>query len=335
MIDSTEMRQRLRRWYEGERRELPWRATRDPYRIWVSEIMLQQTRVAAATPYYERFLAQFPNVEALAAASEDEVLTAWSGLGYYSRARNLLRAARLVVAGGGFPRDYDSIRALPGVGDYTAAAIASIAFGLAHAAVDGNVLRVLARVLAERGDIGTSKIKKRISNEAARLLDQRRPGEFNQALMELGATVCLPRLPQCARCPVATLCQARKRGLEHELPVKLRRAESVRVEKTLLLIRKGDRVLLRRRDARSSQMAGFWELPEAGLLPRAVLGEVAGTVYHAITNFRYRLTIVRASIRRIPSGFSWVSASQMERMPMSTQTRKALTGTSRVREPLD
>ena len=333
MIDSTEMRRRLRKWYEGARRPLPWRATRDAYRIWVSEIMLQQTRVAAATPYYERFLARFPNVEALAAASEDEVLTAWSGLGYYSRARNLLRAARRVVEGGGFPRDYDSIRALPGVGDYTAAAIASIAFGLAHAAVDGNVLRVLARVLAERGDIGSAKTKNRIAKEAQRLLDRRRPGEFNQALMELGATVCLPGEPQCARCPIVTLCQARRRGIEGELPVKLRRVESVRVEKTLLLIRKGDRVLLRRRDARSSQMAGFWELPEAELLPQAVLGAVAGTVYHSITNCRYRLTIVTAVIRRAPSGFLWVPASQMGRIPMSTQTRKALTGTLRVREP--
>jgi A/G-specific adenine glycosylase len=288
--------------------------------------------VAVAAPYYERFLAWFPNVGALAAASEDEVLTAWSGLGYYSRARNLLRAARLVVAAGGFPRDYDSIRALPGVGDYTAAAVASIAFGLAHAAVDGNVLRVLARVLAERGDIGSAKTRKRIAQVAERLLDRKRPGDFNQALMELGATVCLPREPKCVRCPIATLCQARTRGIERELPVKLRRVESVRVEKTLLLIRKGDRVLLRRRDARSSQMAGFWELPEAGQLPQAVLGEVTGTVYHAITNYRYRVTIITATVPRTPSEFSWVPANQLARLPMSTQTRKALAGTSCVRE---
>jgi len=314
------------RWYERERRELPWRRTRDPYRIWISEIMLQQTRVAAAIPYYERFLERFPNVETLAAAEEDQVLACWSGLGYYSRARNLLRAAKLIVESGGFPRDYESIRKLPGVGDYTAVAIASIAFGLPRAALDGNVIRVLARLLDERGDTGSAKTRKRLAEAAARLLDRERPGEFNQALMELGATICLPRGPQCGRCPLSASCQARRRGVERQLPVKRRGVQLVRVAKTLLVIRKRDRILLRQRDAASSQMAGFWELPEAELLPRAVLGERITTVAHAITNYRYRLTIVSATLRRVPRGFSWIETAELGRIPLSTASRKALAG---------
>jgi A/G-specific adenine glycosylase len=305
---------------------LPWRRTRDPYRIWISEIMLQQTRVAAAIPYYERFLERFPNVEALGAAAEEEVLAHWSGLGYYSRARNLLRGAKLIVESGGFPRDYESIRKLPGIGDYTAAAIASIAFGLPRAAVDGNVIRVLARLLDERGDTGSGKTRKRLEEAAARLLDRKRPGEFNQALMELGATICLPRDPQCGRCPLAASCQARRRGVERQLPVKRRGVQLVRIAKTLLVIRKRDRILLRQRDAASSQMAGFWELPEAELLPRAVLGERITTVPHAITNYRYRLTIVSATLRRAPRGFSWIETAELGRIPLSTASRKALAG---------
>jgi A/G-specific adenine glycosylase len=325
-MSARALRNAAVRWYERERRELPWRRTRDPYRIWISEIMLQQTRVAAAIPYYERFLERFPNVEALGAAAEEEVLAYWSGLGYYSRARNLLRAAKLIVESGGFPRDYESIRKLPGIGDYTAAAIASIAFGLPRAAVDGNVIRVLARLLDERGDTGSAKTRKRLEAAAARLLDRKRPGEFNQALMELGATICLPRDPQCGRCPLAARCQARRRGVERQLPVKRRGVQLVRVAKTLLVIRKRDRILLRQRDAASSQMAGFWELPEAELLPRAVLGERITTVTHAITNYRYRLTILSATLRRAPRGFSWIETAELSRIPLSTASRKALAG---------
>lgn len=171
------------RWYEGARRDLPWRRTRDPYRIWISEIMLQQTRVAAVVPYYEKFLREFPNAAALARADQDRVLALWSGLGYYSRARNLHSAARQIAAGGEFPREYESIRALPGVGDYTAAAISSIAFGSPHTAIDGNVRRVVAR-LAGQDEIG---------DLPHQLLDRRDPGRWNQAMMELGATLCLPR----------------------------------------------------------------------------------------------------------------------------------------------
>jgi A/G-specific adenine glycosylase len=303
---------------------LPWRQTSDPYRIWVSEVMLQQTRVAAALPYYERFLERFPTAAALAAAAEEEVLACWSGLGYYTRARNLHRAAKVVAGDGGFPRDYEGIRKLPGIGDYTAAAIASIAFGLPYAAVDGNAIRVLARLLDERGDTGSVKTRKRLAEAATRLLDRQRPGEFNQALMELGATVCLPREPQCGCCPVSACCQGRRRGVERELPVRSRRVEFKSIAKTLLLIQKGERILLRRREAGSGRMAGFWELPEAGELPQAVPGEAAATVRHTITNHRYLLTVVKAAAHRIPRGFSWISRAELDRIPLSTATRKAL-----------
>src|ERR1035438_4678919 len=179
-------------WYRKGHRDLPWRRTTDPYRIWVSEIMLQQTRVQAAIPYYRRFLDRFPTVEALAAAAEQDVLTLWAGLGYYSRARNLRRAAQQVVAAGGFPRDYAAIRALPGIGDYTAAAIASIVFQLPYAAVDGNVLRVVARVENDAADIASPRTRERFRAIAREWMGRRQPGVFNQALMELGATVCVP-----------------------------------------------------------------------------------------------------------------------------------------------
>lgn len=309
----------LLRWYGRAKRDLPWRRSRDPYRIWIAEVMLQQTRVAAAIPYYERFLERFPDAEALARATEAEVLTCWSGLGYYSRARNLRRAAKAVVEAGGFPRDYESIRRLPGIGDYTAAAIASMAFGLPRAAVDGNVVRVLARWTEERGDVGSAKTRRRIEEAAASLLDRKRPGEFNQALMELGATVCLPRDPRCGECPLARSCQARRNGLERELPVKRRRAGPERIAKTLLLIRKGKRILLGR-----SGMAGFWELPEASRLPEAVVGATVATLRHTITCHQYRLSVARAEIRRAPRGYKWVAAGKLESIPLATATRKAL-----------
>lgn len=318
------VRRRLLDWYERARRELPWRGHRDPYRIWVSEIMLQQTRAAAAAPYFERFLARFPDVASLAAAAEPEVLAAWSGLGYYWRARNLHRAARAIAAAGEFPRDYAALRRLPGVGDYTAAAIASIAFGLPHAAVDGNVLRVFSRLMAERGDLGAPRTRRRLNLAAEKLLDREHPGEFNQALMELGATVCLPRRPRCEACPLMRYCEARRRGIEGELPVKEPRSSPERIEKTLLVIFRGDRLLLRRRPDGDRRLAGFWELPELEQVPRARLAGACGVVRHSITNHSYRLKVVAAATGRAPRGFRWVSKAQLERLPLTTATRKAL-----------
>lgn len=322
--DLGSLRRRLLGWYERVRRDLPWRRDRDPYRIWISEIMLQQTRVAAAVAYYGRFLERFPDVAALAAAGEQEVLAAWSGLGYYSRARNLLRAARTIAAGGSFPADYEALRHLPGVGDYTAAAIASIAFGRPHAAVDGNALRVLARLTAERGDVSSSPVRQRLRLLAERLLDRDRPGDFNQALMELGATICLPGRPRCEVCPLTRCCEARRRGLESELPVRKPAGAPHRIEKTLLVIARHGSILLRRRPPEKRRLGGFWELPELGEIPGARLASPRGTFRHSITNHSYRLTVVPASARRIPQGFQWIAQDQLERLPLTTASRKAL-----------
>jgi len=284
--------------------------------------MLQQTRVAAVIPYYERFLRRFPDVASLARADESEVIEYWSGLGYYSRARNLRRAAQQIVERGGFPSEYESIRQLPGIGDYTAAAIASIAFDLPYAVLDGNVKRVLSRLTNERGDIGSRRIRNRLWEFAGRLLDRKRPGDFNQAIMELGATVCLPREPQCPVCPVAGRCEALERGTQNEVPRKARRAAILRIQKTLLIIQKGGKLLLWKRT--SSPMAGFWELPERSQLPAAGLGERLGTVRHSITNHSYTFEVFSASVKKAPAGFEWMPNERMAKHPLSTVTKKAL-----------
>ncbi len=310
-------------WYGRTARKLPWRATRDPYRIWVSEIMLQQTRVAAATPYFERFIARFPDAAALAAAPLDDLLTLWSGLGYYSRARNMHNAAREIVRAGGFPRDYDSIRRLPGIGDYTAAAIASIAFGLPYAVLDGNVLRVLARLTNDSGNISTAPVRKRLHETAQRLLDPSHPGDFNQALMELGATVCLPKEPRCTDCPISADCEARRLGRQNDLPVRTRPVPPIAIEKTLLVIERDGAVLLWRRTGRG-RMHGFWELPDASQLPRATMDRERGAFRHTITNHHYAFTVVSARMRGNPRGFSWIERVHLARLPLSTTAKKAL-----------
>jgi A/G-specific adenine glycosylase len=281
--------------------------------------MLQQTRVAAVLPYYERFLTRFPTVEALAAAQEDEVLKMWSGLGYYSRARNLHRAAKTMH--GGFPSGYEAVRALPGVGEYTAGAIASIAFGLPYAAVDGNVLRVTSRITNDAGNISSPAVKKRLQAVAGTLLDPREPGRFNQAMMELGATVCLPRNPQCLLCPVADLCEARRSGRQNELPVKLGRPATIRLERTLYFIEQDGAVLLWQRPAGAGRLAGFWELPEPEHLPGAERKRTIGEFRHCITHHTYRFVVVEASINMPPQGLHWIG-KRVEYL-FSTVTRKA------------
>jgi A/G-specific adenine glycosylase len=223
-------RKNLLDWFRQFRRDLPWRRVKDPYRIWVSEIMLQQTRVAAAIPYYERFLKRFPDVQSLASAQGD-VLRLWSGLGYYSRARNLQKAAQQIVAehDGKFPSRKEDALALPGIGEYTAAAILSIAFDEKLAALDGNVARVLARLGAVRGDLRESRRWQNLQKMAERLLDLEAPGDWNQAMMELGATLCTPKSPQCLICPVAEFCEGRKQGIAEILPEKRKKRASVEV----------------------------------------------------------------------------------------------------------
>lgn len=317
-------RKALLDWYRREKRDLPWRRTADPYAIWISEIMLQQTRVAAVIPYYERFLAAYPDLWALAAAPESELLGMWAGLGYYSRARNLQKAARQMAEMGGFPREHEAIRGLAGIGEYTAAAVASIAFGLPHAVLDGNVMRVLARLGNDGGDIANGETRKRMRAEAQQLLDLRHPGEFNQAMMELGATVCLPKQPLCGQCPVARMCQARAAGRERELPLKARKAEVKKVERTLLVIEKAERVLAWQRGEESGQLRGFWELPEAHDLPEAEVVGPVGDFRHSITNHQYIFHVLEARILRKPKTFSYVPLSHEGGYPLSTTTRKAL-----------
>lgn len=324
MLDSTQFRRALTAWYRNAKRDLPWRRTRDPYRIWVSEIMLQQTRVAAAIPYYERFLERFPDAAALARAAESEVLAAWAGLGYYSRARNLRRAAKLMEANGGFPRDYDGIRALPGIGDYTAAAVASIAFGLPHAVLDGNVMRVLARLSNDSGDLATGTTKARLRALAGKLLDPRRPGDFNQALMELGATLCLPAEPQCLLCPASRFCEARRLGIQDRLPVKSRRTEPVRIQLEFLAVRRDGKYLLWQRPPDSGRMAGFWELPEPAQLPAAAAASALGRFRHSITHHRYSVIVLEAKVAEVPAGFEWFAEARLQQIPLSTLARKAL-----------
>jgi A/G-specific adenine glycosylase len=222
--ELSEFRKHLLGWFRQFQRDLPWRRTQDPYRIWLSEIMLQQTRVAAVIPYYQRFLERFPDVRALAEASEEEVLRLWSGLGYYTRGRNLQRAAQLIVAkhGGSFPQTEREILALPGIGPYTAAAILSIAFGSQHAVLDGNVARVLSRLDAIGGDLHDPLRWHALQNSADHLLDRKSPSDWNQAMMELGAMICTPRSPQCLLCPVSECCRARQMGLAESLPEKRR-----------------------------------------------------------------------------------------------------------------
>jgi A/G-specific adenine glycosylase len=315
------LRARLFRWYPKAKRDLPWRGARDPWRILVSEVMLQQTRVAAAIPYYERFLAAFPTPGDLARASDRKLLAIWSGLGYYSRARNLRQAARRIVEQGGFPRTYDALRDLPGVGDYTAAAVASIAFGLPHAAVDGNAIRVLSRLTCDNGDVRSPATRARLAAVAAMLLDHAEPGEWNQAVMELGATVCLPRDPRCFDCPWSPGCAARRHGRQGELPVKVARREAVRIEQTLLVVRRGARVLMRQRPESATRMPGFWELPEPSEVPGARVGPKRGEFRHSITHHLYRIEVNEAVAARAPAGFAWVNPAAV---PLATTARKAL-----------
>ncbi len=312
-------------WYRANARDLPWRKTEDPYRIWVSEIMLQQTRVAAVLGYYARFLTAFPTVEALAEAPEDRLMKLWEGLGYYSRARNLQKAARRVVELGGFPDTYEGLLALPGIGDYTASAIASAAFGAREAAVDGNVLRVATRLTDCHDDIGDPKTKQTVRawvqgdmpHEAADIQ------VFNQAMMELGATVCVPNgPPKCEVCPAAALCLGRARGTAEALPVKAAKKARRVEEKTVFLLLREGRVALRHRPG-TGLLAGLWEFPnvEGALDETAAPATVAAwgleakawknklTAKHIFTHVEWHMTGYTLEVAGDgPEEFEWVDS---------------------------
>lgn len=315
------LRRKLLAWYQGNARSLPWRCSRDPYAILVAEFMLQQTRVGVVIPFFERFLERFPTFEALAQAPLEDVLRAWSGLGYYQRARNLHRLARRVAEQGSLPRTYSELKALPGVGDYTAAAVASIAFGEPHAAVDGNVRRVLARLTG--CSPAASQNRKWLENLAEQLLDRRSPGTFNQALMDLGAVVCRPRAPTCQLCPWRRYCVSARTGFA---PVGQagRRRIPADAEQILIGIRRGRRVLMWRRPVESQRLAGFWELPESSALPDWQLVRWVGEFSHMITQTRYRVRVAEGKVWEVPAACQWVDIEELAWLPVSTMSRKAL-----------
>ncbi|RMF72215.1 MAG: A/G-specific adenine glycosylase, partial [Planctomycetota bacterium] len=258
--ERVALRRALLAWFRRHQRDLPWRRTRDPYAIWLSEIMLQQTRVESVRPYYERFIARFPTVRSLAAAALDDVLALWSGLGYYARGRNLHRAAQVIVErhDGRLPRCHHGLLTLPGVGRYTAAAIASIAFDAPVAAVDGNVKRVLARLALVREPIDALPVGEGLQRIADELLARRAPGDFNQALMELGATICTPKNPNCRRCPLRNWCRAARRGLQSTIPLRRPKRAPRVVEAASAAIWRAKRLLLVQRRPHGL-LGGLWE----------------------------------------------------------------------------
>ncbi|MBU9737273.1 A/G-specific adenine glycosylase [Diplocloster agilis] len=262
-MELTDIVKPLLTWYDGNARILPWREDASPYRVWVSEIMLQQTRVEAVKPYFERFTRELPDIQALAQVPEDRLLKLWEGLGYYNRVRNMQKAARKVAQefAGELPADYEQLLALPGIGSYTAGAIASIAYQICVPAVDGNVLRVVSRLTASRDDILKQSVKKRMEQQVGAVIPAERPGAFNQALMELGAMVCVPNgMARCDGCPLRELCEARKQGIVMELPRKTPKKARRLEDRTVLVVRDGDKVAIHRRPGKGL-LAGMYEFP--------------------------------------------------------------------------
>ena len=315
----------LLEWYGEHARRLPWRSDPTAYHVWVSEIMLQQTRVAAVLDYYRRFMDAAPTVEELAQMPDEQLMKLWQGLGYYSRARNLKKAAEQIVErfGGEFPSEYGDIRSLPGVGDYTAGAIASIAFGQAVPAVDGNVLRVVSRLTADPSDITLPATKRQVAEKLGEIIPTARPGQFNQAMMELGATVCIPNgAPLCEKCPAAEVCLARQKGLTDKLPVKPPKKGRKIEERMVFLVFRGDKVALHKRPAKGL-LAGLWEFPNElapaddalnrwGIEGVAVSGD---TGRHIFTHMEWHMTAVtvEAEHDRLPEGWVWADRRELER----------------------
>lgn len=337
----------LLEWYDKNARSLPWRENHDPYRVWVSEIMLQQTRVAAVIPYFLRFMEQLPTIEALASAPEQLLMKLWEGLGYYSRARNLQKAAQVICQehGGLFPDRYEAILALPGVGPYTAGAVASISFGQPVPAVDGNVLRVISRLLEWDADLSGTTEKKQVASLLADVYPQGRCGDFTQALMELGAVVCIPgACPKCALCPLQHLCDAFSAGTQASFPVIPPKKPRKKEDKTVFLLRCGDRIALRRRNE-NGLLGGLWEFPNAeGHLDSAsaaawakAQGVCCGEIdrrtskKHIFTHIEWHMDCYLILCAQTGGDFYWVTAQALqEEISLPTAFRKflgdALTG---------
>ncbi len=341
-------RRSLTAWYRRQRRDLPWRRTRDPYAIWVSEVMLQQTRVEAVQEHYRRWLEAFPTVVSLARARPSRVLRVWEGLGYYQRARNLQRAARILVHRSGeignrsknrklasaaqpairFPTHAAAWMELPGIGPYTAAAIASIAFGERVPVVDGNVARVMARVLANADDVRQARTQRLLAEQLVELMPHRSAGDFNQAMMELGALICTPTRPQCGLCPLRAVCRARAEGLVERLPNRGQRPTARQVTVTAMAVRDRDRLLVCRRPM-NGELAGMWELPVFDR-HRFRRGRLLATVRHGIMDRRITLRVVAAyptgpEVEVPAARHRWVTRQQAARLAFAAGHRRAIT----------
>lgn len=343
---NQKLRRRLLAWFRGNARQLPWRETVDPYRVWVSEIMLQQTQVATVIPYYGRFLATFPTVVELAGADEADVLRLWEGLGYYRRARQMHAAARIIVDQhqGEFPREPAVVRALPGIGRYTAGAILSIAFDQRQPIVEANTIRLFSRLLAYDQDPATSRGQNLLWEFAESLLPRKHAGTFNQALMELGSEVCTPRQPACDKCPLATLCPTQARGLQSQIPAMKKKPATAALRQACVVVWRKDRVLLRRCGERE-RWAGMWDFPRFNLMAQrgAALGvelsekvaEMTGihirpgtrltSINHCVTRYRIHLVCYEASHEAgIISGnrLAWVRPDDLREYPLNVTARK-------------
>ena len=328
--------EKLLAWYDSNRRDLPWRKNADPYRIWVSEIMLQQTRVQTVKPYFERWMERFPAPETLAAATEEEVLQYWQGLGYYSRARNLHQGVKEVVAsyGGRVPDNREDISRLTGIGEYTAGAILSMAYNKREAAVDGNVLRVFSRLFCVEGDIAKPETRRHITALVAAELPAERPGDFNQALMDLSSALCLPQHPRCENCPLAECCLARAGMRQEELPVRRRKAPPLTVYVDAMFIKQGGTYLLRRRPAKGL-LAGMWEFPAAHAsspqelpdLTASLLAEMGlsaapldqvTAMTHTFSHREWRLSFrsyrLLAPVESAPAGTVWLAPADWQHL---------------------
>jgi len=351
---TEDVSERLLAWYTRHCRDLPWRQTRDPYRIWLSEVMLQQTTVAAVIPYYEKFLARFPDVVSLAAAELEAVLELWSGLGYYSRARNLHRAAQMVAGeyNGRFPNDVEGLMGLPGIGRSTAGAICSIAYDRPAPILDGNVRRVLARLMALREPARDRQAEKKLWRWAEALTPLDRPHDYAQAIMDLGATLCTPRQPECCRCPLAEICQARSQGLENELPKTGKKEKVGERLQVVLIVEKEGQLLLNRRPP-SGLLGGMWEFPCADLEPgeepaqraRALARNYSietelhciGRIRHVYSHFRLEAIVFRTGIAEqtgiAETGTFWHDAEKLAESPLHGAHQKALNLTMKERKP--
>ena len=330
------LHQTLLRWYDKSKREFAFRGTGDPYRIWLSEIMLQQTRTETVVPYFERFTAAFPTVEALAKADEEDVLLLWQGLGYYSRARNLHAAAKKVwfELGGRFPQTPEGLLLLPGVGPYTAAAIASIAFDYPAPAMDGNLTRVFSRIHGVRDNVDTPSVKRRLENIAKSEMPKKRCGDFNQALMDLGATICTPGTPDCHLCPVKKYCNACAEGDADMLPVKSVKKPPKEQDFALLVITCGGKVLLTRR--KENLLKNLWvfpmledvaekDIPSHLPIIKNALPKYLGNGKHVFTHLIWQMRIYHLSVPApfdFPGG-RWVDRDEMDLLPMPTAVRAA------------